>query len=273
MAVAAKTTEADLAEVLTWQLQAEQWEIWPEVALGKFLPQLADTHRVVDLVATKGNLAMAIEVKLTPSLTVFEQAIEWTRIFPMVVIAVPYGTRSGRRLLRTHLTEHFGLGLVEISGNALNPCHWERRPRLHRANLRHVPAITSALTPAMQLARAGARHSYRHSPYQETFSEIRIALAQFGPMSMKQIIDYLRADERGRPRHHYSSIASAKTSIARSIHGAPDGKGGIRVYEPDITRGDDGLYRWNPDLCRHGQDYAGRLVDCAGRRRQLAISS
>jgi hypothetical protein len=272
MARADKVTEADLAEVLTWQLQEEGWSIWPEVAIGKFLPNLIDTSRVIDLVATKGNLAMAIEAKLTPSLTVFEQAVEWTRVFPMVVVAVPYGTRGSLRLLRDHVTEHFGLGFVQVSKNAVSPCHWDRRPRLHRANLRNVSAIASALSPAMQLARAGARHSYRHSPYQETFSEIRVALAQFGPMSLQQLLDYLKADEKGRPRHHYSSLASARSSIASSIHGAPDGNGGIRINEPDIVRNDDGRYAWHPERCRHSKEYAQRLVDCAGRRKAMAAS-
>lgn len=264
-----KLTEAELADCVVAHLQDEGWSVYPEVAIGKFLPELADTHRVVDLVALRGTIAMAVELKLGLGFTLFEQAAQWTALFPLVAVAVPGQALCSPRLLHEHLFDHFGLGVASVYPTDLQPVRWRRRARLHRSMLRHVPAIAASLSAEMRLARAGAKHTYRHSPYQETFKEIRIALAQHGPLELKLLLDYLRDDGQGRPRHHYSSTASLRSSVLKAIHGIPDGKGGIHIAEPDIVRDADGRYIWTPALCRRGPEYADRLMATASRRTRM----
>ncbi len=257
------TTESDLARWAIQHLQAEEWDCYPEVAVGKLLSSAATKEigarfgeRIADVVAIRGDLAMIIECKKSYSLSLLEQAVEWTRLSPLVAVAVPSATTGYKTVLKEHFRNHFGVGMYCVSPHALSRRY---APRLLRHNLRWVEHIKSVLSAEMKLSVAGASQTWRRSPYQDTLLEVRCALADSDGISMRELFARLD-DDQGDMRHHYSSSASMKASIGSMIRG---------VIEPDIGIDARGLVVWTPEKCTKGPAYVAHVKEVAERRRQL----
>ena len=254
----AKLTEGQVAKNMMAALQAEGWDVYPEVAVGRLLERKIQMRTgrsfgdsVADLVAVKGPLAMIVEAKLTFSLQVIEQALEWTRLSPLVAIALPYKAMTRPNELKLHIRDHYGVGVFCVSDSSFKPSF---RPRLHRHNLPFVDDLAGILTEEMKLADPGEKNTWRRTPYQDTMIHVRIYLAAHGPCPMNDIFDYLEGSER---RHHYAHAASMKGSLRKSFY-APD-------IEPDISVGADNQVYWDPDKCTKNERYVAHIVDASKR--------
>ncbi|MCW2240724.1 hypothetical protein [Azospirillum canadense] len=251
-AIKTDRSESALARNVARGLGHEGWAIYTEVPLRTWLPD-APTG-IADIVAVSHGLAMVVEVKRSFSLTLIEQAAEWTRFVPLVVMALPGSAHSTRHALRDHLCQHFGLGLCRDAGNG--NIVWDRRPKLLRHHLRNVARIQDSLTDPMQAAEAGERWAYRETPYQRMMTEVRILIAECGPVPVKVLIEAL--DRPGK--NPYSS----RTYLARNlVHG-------IRAYEPDLAIGADSRVIWTPTQCAKGDKYIGIVMATAARRVSIA---
>jgi len=248
---ATEGAEAVLARTVAADLEMQGWDCYYEVSLQRAFPDL-DLNGICDIVAVQGRLAMAVECKTSLSLDLMEQAIEWTRVFPLVAIAVPAAKLSRKRALRDHLADFFRLGQGEVSEFGVA---WTRRARLHRPNIDRVPAIRSALSPMQKLAIPGAQvNANRETPYQRTITEVRIHLAQHGPMPIRELVAHLKA----AGGHHYASDAGVGPGILSAI----------RTIEPDLIIS-QGRVGWLPGKCARGDAYIAQVRDTAIRRAQL----
>jgi hypothetical protein len=256
-------SEAEIATQVMESLGAEGWDCYPEVAVGKLMPYAEQKaiggsfgQSVCDIVAVKGRLAMMVECKKTYSLDLLEQALVWTRLAPLVVVAVPTMAINNRAPLKEHMRDYHGVGLF---GANVSGVVYREAPRLLRHNLRHVDRLRGLLDPSMKCSTAGAALTWRQTPYQSTMSEIRCYLATHGPSTMREIYHHLAGETGGRPRHHYSSQASMQGCVSRSIR---DGT------EPDL-RMVDGVVDWHPELCTKGTEYVANLQKTADYRKSL----
>lgn len=213
-----KVTEADIATVAVASLQRDGWDCYPEVRLGELTGHRQWGGGVADVVAVRGPLVMIVECKVSYSLQLIEQALEWVRVAPLVAVAART-VETNRKELRRHMADYHGVGSAvaavggkDIDGGVLGDLRWLAHPRLLRANLRHVPDIQGVLTPAMRAATAGARTTYRHSQFQQTLTEVRILVLAYGPMPLVELVELLA--EQG---HHYASDAGARQGIGAAI--------------------------------------------------------
>jgi len=233
-----KITEADVAKVVIEDLQAGGWECYPEVKLAELTGRMDWGNGIADVVAVKGPLAMIVECKLTYSLQLLEQALEWTRIAPLVAV-VARSVEGNKQGLRRHLADYHGIGSavarVDIGYPGQGDLHWYTRPRLLRHNRRNVDTIRSVLTPAMQTATAGSRETKRHTKFQETMTHARVMLLAYGPLPMGDLVERL-AEKEG---HHYASDRGARQGIATAIH---------HGWVPDLKL-DGGLVHFDQDAC------------------------
>lgn len=244
-------SEAAVAHGIALGLIDQGWDVYGEVRLSEFLPRRGLPEGILDLAAIKGPFALAVEVKKSFSLTLLEQAIEWTKIFPLVAVAVPAGAAGNKKGLRNHLREYFGLGVYTSFGGNLSVVS---DARLLRHNLRNVPDIRGALDERMKISVPGASATYRHSRYQDFVWYIRLALAEKGPMRQKELIQSVM-DAGGI--YHYSSAAVMK----RQLHEA------ISSMEPDFALSAESIVTWLPEKCPHGAEYVERVRRAAGYRQ------
>ncbi len=249
-----KNDERAIAGRVVENLALEGWSLYQEVPVAALLDKqttrgLTERHHVpwqtvCDIVAIKGSLAMAVEVKKSWSLALIDQAISWTAIFPLVAMAVPDVAGSSQHIrLKEHLREHFKIGLCAVSQNHL---FWRYRPQLLRHNIQFAPSLKSILTESMQtVSQAGSVSTYRQTPYQKTMEIVRSLLAEKGPMKISDLMFYL--DENAL--HHWSSKSSMKSGLLAAIND----------YEPDLVRNND-MISWHPQFCKKSVDYINHII-------------
>lgn len=242
-------SEAEIAKAVASKLEGEGWSCFSEVRIQEFVRGIKDCpNGIADLVAVRGNLAMIVEAKMSFGLSVLEQAIEWTRVSPLVVVATASAGIGHKDGLKAHLQRYFGLGLYTVSNGYTS---YRFSPRLLRHNLANVDAIRACLDDRMKLSTAGASTTFRMSPYQDMTWHLRLLLAQHGPMTMKRLIELISARD---DRFHYASAASMKQQI----------RAAIQSYEEDLKFDQaTSIVTWVPELCSKGEKYAERVKSVA----------
>lgn len=260
LTAASPQREQDLAAAVVAHLVDEGWDCYPEVAVGDFVP--TPVTGICDIVAVKPALAMAVEVKRSLSFDLILQAARWTRTFPLVLAVSAARARwLDVDVLRRLVGEGLGVGLALVGSIAWPRVRVIQSPRLLRHNLSRVDSIRRAMRPMMKLATPGARATFRWSVYEETMSEVRVTLAQFGPLPLSVLIDELERSSC----HHYSSRASFVSGLyaATSPHRTTG-----EIREPDLRR-EGGAVRWCPERCRKPREYVDRLLAAASRRASI----
>ena len=215
-------TEVELARPIVEWLIDLGWEVFQEV-------ELYQGGARADIVARRGAVLWAVEVKRTLSLALLGQALEWTQRTHRVSVAIPHGrTTSARRFaLRAAASE--GIGVLEASllydGEVkvveLGCPQLRRRVlgvRLHEAQ--------------KTWADAGNAAGKRWSPFQQTCVLVRAAVEAAPGLTVREVVD--------RVDHHYKSTSSARGSLlgwARSgsiegveVRGGTKETGFFRLY-------------------------------------------
>lgn len=192
-------SEAEFAKGIVQWLKDDQWEVYQEVQPDGF-------GRVADIVATRGPLTMIVECKLSASLDLIEQLIEWEGFAHYIVAAYP--VRSSRAF--EIVAKRFGFGVVrsahgEVSSWGANYGQFRRRPI-------YEPKIRRRLCEELKnFAPAGNSWGARYTPYQQTCERLREYVAKNPGASLKAVMDALKG------KHHYANDSSARGSIVKWV--------------------------------------------------------
>lgn len=106
MAKRFKPKESDLYKPLKAYLEIGNWEVYSEVEDSR-------GYRRADIVATRDNKLMVIEMKTTLTFKLIEQAIAWKGSADYIYIAVPRA-KTERSWLAMDILEQNGIGIMEI---------------------------------------------------------------------------------------------------------------------------------------------------------------
>lgn len=211
--------------VIAWLVE-DGWTVYQEVDGGP---------GVADVVAVRGLLVHVVELKRSLSLDVIAQAARWRDYAHHVHVAVPVPpqTTVDRRFARQVL-EWQGIGMVYVAAPGRD---WTGRDQLPPDVLREIAAgrVEQKLAPALlrrppladmlrgklrpehaTYAAAGSTGGRRWSPFVETCHQVVALVAKQPGIHLRAAIDGVR--------HHYSSSASARASLAHWIgQGKVDG--------------------------------------------------
>lgn len=182
------------AKVVRW-LDDMGWTVYHEVQLYGAGPR-------ADIVATQGPLLWIVECKRQFGFDVLEQALAWNGYCHYCSVATPITRRNGW-WVRMEVCKTLGIGIFQGHDEMQNLL----APRLNRT-APAVDRVRSLLTDEHRTyAEAGNAHSQFWSPFKATLKAVRevLAGAPAGGLTMRQLVDGLR--------HHYSSDASARSSL------------------------------------------------------------
>lgn len=195
------TAEIDIARPIVAYFQTRGWEVYQEVntALGR-----------CDIVATQGPILVAVEVKASWSLAVFEQADRWIGQAHFSYIAVPRRKRWKGNIL-DRFARFLGVGVLVVGHHTCSQIDEEKvqeavKPRFCR---RIGSSVRNRLDEAQKTyAEAGNAESRFWSPFKQTCGAIRDQVRS-GPKPFREVIAAIT--------HHYRNDSTARSSMARWI--------------------------------------------------------
>lgn len=201
-----KFAETDVARPVVAWLRDQHWDVHQEVAPG------GGGSRRADVVAAQGRVLYVVEVKVTLSLELIEQAMGWLQSAHYVSVAVPYNVlhRSGRGVLQ-FVCQHHGIGLLGVRGIG-DDRSWggpfidiHRSPRLRRRVTDGY--LRKALCEETRtLAEAGSNLNRYHTPFRQTCNTIaQVIGGSATPLTTRELVAAIT--------HHYSSDASARSCL------------------------------------------------------------
>jgi hypothetical protein len=199
------TSEEDFAATVVGWLKALHWTVYQEV----------EAHRhgsIADIVAVQGPVVWIVETKLAFNPEVLWQATQWAQHAHYVSVAVPsLGRRNERYNLLKRYALQNGIGVLHAStydkkeydfSEEVEP-EFVRRPGM-------LDRVKNALRPEhLTYAKAGNADGRRYTPWKATCDAVRRAVEEKPGITMKECIDGMK--------HHYSSNASARNSMAKWI--------------------------------------------------------
>lgn len=195
--------EERLAGGLVAWLREQRWEVYQEVQVSTGGPR-------ADVVATQGPVLWAIEVKASLGLAVLEQAEGWIGHANYVSVATP---TTRRRSFIGRIASDLGIGILSIGDINGDGRDWRvsecERPRLCR---RTTGRLRGALREEHKtFAPAGNATSSYWSPWKATCREVASFTRAHSGCTLKELVTGIR--------HHYSSTATARSSLAKWIEG------------------------------------------------------
>lgn len=194
-----KRAEVDIARPVVEWLRAQHWTVYQEVSLGYGC-------RIVDIVATQGILAWAVEVKTSLSLEVIGQAREIRHECSFVSVAVPRPKRmhnktSGRNYAEWCMRRD-GIGMLYVSGDYVTD---SIVPALNR---KRRMRIEDRLVDAQQdWAQAGNANGDRWTPFQQTCRNVRRYVTEHPGVMIREVFEHAE--------HHYSTDATARACLLK----------------------------------------------------------
>lgn len=204
--------EERLAEKVVAYLHDLQWDVYQEV-------KVKESGNIADIVAVQGRRIWIIETKMSFSLALISQAMEWRKFAHWVSVAVPTpkltsswkGRDCGEKILDT-----FGVGVLWV--DSYGQIVTRIRPKLFRQAF--TDFISQNLYQEQKTyAKAGNDRSEYYSPFRRTCNLIAKTVSENPGINLKTLIE--------KVDHHYASVSSARSSIR---HWAEAGKiRGIRM--------------------------------------------
>lgn len=191
--------ETDIARPVVAWLRADGWAVYQEV-----------THAgaVADIVAARDPLVWVIEVKAQLGLAVLGQAMHWLHRAHLVSVAGPALPVRAARVAFEALCYDRGIGVVLVDTRYERPLvNEQREPSLVR---RIVPGLRASLRPEQQThASAGNAEGARWTPWRATVRDLVETVQRRPGITLREALE--------GSRHHYSSSAVARASLARQI--------------------------------------------------------
>ncbi len=178
-------------------LEEEMWTIYPEVSIR---------GRTIDIVAKRGPIFMALELKKVLSFGVIEQAM-WARPYAhCIAIGVPGVYRRQGGAAVSSLLKHEGIGLIEADQT-------RAVMRVRPAILRKPPKIAQlkaiALDPIQSTIEPGSNRGGYVTGFKRTCIRIAQYVAQNPGCPLNEAIDKIE--------HHYAHDASARGALSSFI--------------------------------------------------------
>lgn len=198
-----RRSEVDLARPVVAWLRAQGWRVYQEVQ---------HCGAVADIVATRGRLLWAIEVKATLGLAVVGQAMGWRPYANLVSVAGPARPQRAARLAFDALLRASAIGCLIVRDPGYPGHEWvtvAADPDLAR---RTVPSLRAALRPEHETwAEAGAATSTgaRWTPWKATVQEVTRYVAEHPGATLREVMEAVP--------HHYSSRSVARATISHQI--------------------------------------------------------
>lgn len=193
--------EVDLGRVVVAHLEALGAEVYQEVDVA---------GGVADIVAKVNAEIWIIELRTSLSLALICQAMERRRLAHRVFIAAP-SSRNMRDVAL--LCGELGIGLWRVyrgTGSEWDPDSVREEAPARRWNSRPVKLATKLREQHKTAAMAGtASGAGRWTPYRDTCDQLASVVRSRPGITLKHALVQMR--------HHYSSMASAKSSLATWI--------------------------------------------------------
>lgn len=222
------TPETALAGTVVRYLRDLGWDVHQEVSFGG--PR-------ADIVAVFGPQVWVVEAKMSLSLDLLGQALEWRGVAHRVSVAVPKYAKGAHRARWTaeRILRDYGIGLlrvtppseydkwVEARVDAVIEARLDRCPRPRDlASLRR-----SLCEDTRTYAAAGNAEGKFWSPFKATIRDIHRALGEHDGLTTRELVAVIT--------HHYSSDSSARSTLPKWLM---DGKiPGVRGEQVDrVTR-------------------------------------
>ena len=198
--------EADLAALVVQYLDEEGWEVYQEVEPRRW-------GSTADIVAVQGHIVWVIECKLSMSMDLLGQAMEWKGYAHRVSVAVP-APKNNRHNTKRDVFIHrvcldYGIGWFEVEDNGYS--HGVRERVRAGFNRRLVDSrIKDSLTEKHKTyAKAGNAERRRWTPFMHTCDQVSSLVRQRPGITLKEIVDAVD--------HHYASDSGARSSLAHWI--------------------------------------------------------
>jgi len=220
-------SETDVAQPVVAWLRAGGWDVYQEVRQGR-------GERSCDIVATRGPLVWAVEVKVQFGIEVLEQAIYWSQYANYSSVAVPQkSSRRGNGVVYRLALSHWGIGVFEVGDPSKmlwreagieNPSllvKHERCPVLHRRG-RAAEMRTWLYEEQKSYLAAGTACGGGWSPYKQTCQALRDKVRQHPGCTLREAIvgREVRIGEDGTVdygwagiKHHYRMDSTAISSL------------------------------------------------------------
>ncbi len=191
-----KITEADLARHLVDWLRRDGWEVYQEVEIpgGR-----------VDVVARRGKILWAIEVKLSFGFPVIEQAKNSLGRFHFVSVAVPDGKVGRHDGLAQDVCRWLGIGVIAVDkwGDS------DPMERLRSKLFRRVTRPPKLHEEQKDFCPAGGNRGGHWTRFKSTKQRVIDAVSLDEGVWLK---DLMRKVD-----HHYSTHSSAVAAISKLI--------------------------------------------------------
>lgn len=185
-------SETELAKgIVTW-LESYQWDVYQEVQYR---------GKIADIVAVQNNIVWIIETKLTSTLKVIEQALQWKPFGHYVSVAVP--TKSGQWMF-DKILELYGIGKLTSGFQVTESVS----PQLNRKAL--SKKILEVLTPEHKtFFVAGNAEGSRLTPFKRTCADIVKEVKMNPGITIKELMSTVKT--------HYATPATARVCITKWI--------------------------------------------------------
>lgn len=194
-----KRSEIEIARPVVEWLRHQGWDVYQEVSLGY-------ACRIVDIVATQGIIAWAVEVKSSLSMEVIGQAVQVRHECNFVSVAVPrpkqMHNRTSGRIYAEHCLKRDGIGLLyvdagDVSTSIVPTLNRKRRMKIERC----------LVEAQRDWAEAGNADGGRWTPFQQTCRNVLRYVTEHPGSTLREVME--------RAEHHYQKDATARACISK----------------------------------------------------------
>ncbi len=179
-----KLLEKDLYKPLQTLFTKDGYEVYGEV-------------KDCDLVASKGDALIIIELKLTLSVDLLIQAAKRQRLTDQVYIAIPkpkHRLNSRQWTDKVHLVRRLELGLIVVSNPSrrakaeiiLHPTHFDRSKSMRLSKAKRRSLLKEIEDRSADFNVGGSNRTKIMTAYKENCIQIACYLNDFGPLSPKK---------------------------------------------------------------------------------------
>ena len=214
----AKIKETEVAAIVVEWLEFNNWGVFKEVAING-----SGGERRIDIVAVKDGIMWGLEVKSSFCFKVICQANNWKNNLHKVSVVVPSfhlqkKDHSDLRLAESICKDFLDFGLIQV--NTSSKYQSRRDDEIYFSNVIKVshdplPKPPKSKLPKLyeeqKISEAGNNKSEFHTVFKGTVTKVNNFLADKEECNFTQMLETIG--------HHYSSMSSAKTQLAKFVGG------------------------------------------------------
>lgn len=193
--------ETDLAAIVVSHFELSGWEVYQEVAVR---------GGVADIVATQGRLLWIVETKMSLSLAVLEQAIDWVGHAHFVSAAIPY--KYHRSHFAHRICRDYGIGL--FLGSSYDGIREAIEPRFFRKT---TDVVRKSLCAAQKtFAPAGSKNGH-WTPFKQTVQDVLGYVRLHPGTTFKGMLDTISTHYRTKQSARANLLSWIKNGVIKGI--------------------------------------------------------